>query len=1273
MHQESLDNVVSKVHSYMAINDLTKESFNQLSSAVNEYYIPKLKSWNIDEILNCLGDFENQLFKDFKTTNAQLFDALQEEANFECKASIFKQLCQHGELISAIKQYLELNGHTEQSSALDIDPVFQKLKESMGECNENNFKKHYFAVEEIRCLAEISDSKGLVQNSQPLSHCIKGQTIPIMLPVVAPKGGAGKTTILTNVAYILAKDGYKVLVVDADHQCNATAELMLRMHQCYGNVSGKNESSYFELTFAEFKDFYINFNDKEHSSGKAQCKKFKNAVKAKFKGKFSNIDITSADNIRKYNELKHDLKALDTKTKAVVAGYAQSEKIKKKIYTETNEDSAINAIKAFYKDDEHFFTEFGESVKKKTKTMKERTNFPMNNLLRFLISYQDEEYDKGELHEQAMESIQLMDFSECYSIKSNGRLLLLPGSLHLDRVNMDPIWNQHQEHKAKKSMFFNLGHALRIIAGYRNVDVVLIDQNPGATPLNHSLWFGSDYMIIPFEPSYFSRFSTEVLITTLKQWFQTTQNAYKLLNAGRKKIAYEDFNPAKIIAAVISKLPEVNKDGKTGTYKDKQYWKNKIDITINEAIAKIRNDHCQLVINGKGNIPTYAIPRFDRTNEHCQKYGLPVSASDLLPAGLNLTKERQTSFKEAFKTLSQRILLAIASDPKLSEAKRHHILHDGLTLFNTNYKLSWKNFTYNNVSEHKIDEECFKSSLYMYDYIDMYCLLHEHIQSGDLKIFTKKTLFLSSISELETANQPNNNKEFCYLIYNEDKWVSFTFKPPLILIDNDIKDSKLGKELTAKFPKYKLQDRTNNRDCSELVELISRVLSSRSIRETSSVEVNRTNHFREINRKLKTITFNKEEFHKHNKQFQALFKEANYIDHDERSEVFSDINKLNKVNTFTKTLASKFEISIYLKLLKYMSLDDSANDSEIEAYCKIHKDNIPTPPENLVEKYKKTYQEDYQPDFVARRIDVNGNYHDEYAIIGDGSCGFHAANISRGQAVEALLNEAKENTSEATESRYSILNELLICPEEDQALNSLNKEVKEEIKLFKKSIKSIDAQLDKLRKKISKKLAENNIEVPGGASVENIYAFLKNGDYNGPELEQKNSFIESCERKDSEHEQWLNSDKAKRIYIEYVSLFNNVRLNLWVGQYFLKRACKALGKNLRIWNINSENAIYTRDLQVPNMEETNVLLSHEHFNFLESIPSSYKFSDDESRKKSKKRKQITDKKARKKSKQDSLTSALLDNNVVMTRSASNNSDTTVEELSPDVILVRRNT
>lgn len=48
----------------------------------------------------------------------------------------------------------------------------------------------------------------------------------VIISVVNNKGGVGRTTVTCNLAHALALLGRRVLVVDLDNQCNATALLL---------------------------------------------------------------------------------------------------------------------------------------------------------------------------------------------------------------------------------------------------------------------------------------------------------------------------------------------------------------------------------------------------------------------------------------------------------------------------------------------------------------------------------------------------------------------------------------------------------------------------------------------------------------------------------------------------------------------------------------------------------------------------------------------------------------------------------------------------------------------------------------------------------------------------------------------------------------------------------------------------------------------------------------------------------------------------------------
>jgi len=81
---------------------------------------------------------------------------------------------------------------------------------------------------------------------------------PINVPVLAVqnvKGGVGKTTIAVNLAALLTKLGKRVLLIDADPQCNASQYLLTdeRFTRRVSDEAGKTEGNLYDLFHKDVK------------------------------------------------------------------------------------------------------------------------------------------------------------------------------------------------------------------------------------------------------------------------------------------------------------------------------------------------------------------------------------------------------------------------------------------------------------------------------------------------------------------------------------------------------------------------------------------------------------------------------------------------------------------------------------------------------------------------------------------------------------------------------------------------------------------------------------------------------------------------------------------------------------------------------------------------------------------------------------------------------------------------------------------------------------
>ena len=97
----------------------------------------------------------------------------------------------------------------------------------------------------------------------------------ILMAIYNMKGGVGKTTSSLEIAYHLVRDGFKVLLVDADMQANLTANTLMAAQSVAGKVSSEASASAAaealdpDLAFDEATDrLWQQINEEEEKNGK---------------------------------------------------------------------------------------------------------------------------------------------------------------------------------------------------------------------------------------------------------------------------------------------------------------------------------------------------------------------------------------------------------------------------------------------------------------------------------------------------------------------------------------------------------------------------------------------------------------------------------------------------------------------------------------------------------------------------------------------------------------------------------------------------------------------------------------------------------------------------------------------------------------------------------------------------------------------------------------------------------------------------------------------
>lgn len=168
----------------------------------------------------------------------------------------------------------------------------------------------------------------------------------------------------------------------------------------------------------------------------------------------------------------------------------------------------------------------------------------------------------------------MIEAINCPKVKGSDNLYLLPGSFGIseNETQLSIAINFNLTFMTMTNLpgsFFDLIHKC---ATKYNIDIVLIDLNPGLSAINQTLLFSSDYFIIPCGVDYFSKQALISLSNVLLTWSNWSLKAkdyfkdsnYPLPEITAKFLGYTVNNyrtknqkPARAVQSVINELDEV--------------------------------------------------------------------------------------------------------------------------------------------------------------------------------------------------------------------------------------------------------------------------------------------------------------------------------------------------------------------------------------------------------------------------------------------------------------------------------------------------------------------------------------------------------------------------------------------------------------------------------------------------------------------------------------------------------------------------------------------
>jgi cellulose biosynthesis protein BcsQ len=167
---------------------------------------------------------------------------------------------------------------------------------------------------------------------------------------------------------------------------------------------------------------------------------------------------------------------------------------------------------------------------------------------------------------------------------SNGELWLLPGSLDLAKLEPQITFAHNVTNPKIFPLFDDIAGGFRALflstCAHYNIDFCLLDMGPSIGELNKSLFWASDYFMIPCSPDSYCKTTMKTMEVTLPLWADQQQ---RLASVTQEMTMPLNPDPPKFLGILLGLFQTAGKN--KAPIKDSAHWMRIIKQTVSDELV----------------------------------------------------------------------------------------------------------------------------------------------------------------------------------------------------------------------------------------------------------------------------------------------------------------------------------------------------------------------------------------------------------------------------------------------------------------------------------------------------------------------------------------------------------------------------------------------------------------------------------------------------------------------------------------------------------------